>query len=78
MGPGMTAHPRQEVLISSINGYLALAGGVAAVLAGAWLVNLSVLGNMAGGAAVAGIALIIAGVFVCAACTCCSRTKRPC
>jgi regulator of protease activity HflC (stomatin/prohibitin superfamily) len=49
-----------------MNGYLAAAGGILAVLAGAWLIHLSILGSLAGGAALAGIALVLAGIFVCA------------
>jgi regulator of protease activity HflC (stomatin/prohibitin superfamily) len=48
-----------------MNGYVAGAGGLLAVLAGAWLVRAGIMGTVASGVAVAGIALAVAGGFVC-------------
>jgi regulator of protease activity HflC (stomatin/prohibitin superfamily) len=48
-----------------VNGYLAFAGGVLAVLAGVWLMHKAVMNALPGAAALLGIALIVAGVFVC-------------
>jgi regulator of protease activity HflC (stomatin/prohibitin superfamily) len=56
---------RQETRVSSVNGYAAFAGGVLAVLAGLWLMHATGTGNLPGAAAVAGIVLMVAGVFVC-------------
>ena len=61
----MSTHTRQEIPIASLNGYAAGAGGVLAVLAGAWLVHATIMGMAADGAALGGIALVIAGAFVC-------------
>jgi regulator of protease activity HflC (stomatin/prohibitin superfamily) len=49
-----------------MNGYLALAGGVVAVLAGVWMFNAATIGGMAPSATVAGGALVLVGAFVCA------------
>jgi regulator of protease activity HflC (stomatin/prohibitin superfamily) len=61
----MVTHVRQETRVSSVNGYLAFAGGVLAVLAGVWLMHEAAMGSLPGAAAVAGILLMVAGVFVC-------------
>ena len=61
----MTIHTRQEIPISSLNGYAAGTGGVLAVLAGAWIMHASIMGMAAGGAALVGLALVLAGLFVC-------------
>jgi regulator of protease activity HflC (stomatin/prohibitin superfamily) len=56
---------RQETRISSVNGYAAFAGGVLGVLFGLWLLHQAGMGNLPGAAAVAGIVLMVVGVFVC-------------
>ena len=61
----MSTHTRQEIPIASMNGYVAGAGGLLAVLAGAWLFQAAVMGTAAGGVGAAGIVLGVAGVFVC-------------
>lgn len=61
----MSTHTRQEIPIASMNGYVAGAGGLLAVLAGAWLFHAAVMGTAAGGVGAAGIVLGVAGVFVC-------------
>jgi len=61
----MSTHVRQETRISSVNGYAAFAGGVLAVLFGLWLMHGAAMGNAPGAAAVAGIVLMVVGVFVC-------------
>jgi len=61
----MSTHVRQETRISSVNGYAAFAGGVLAVLFGLWLMHGAAMGNVPGAAAVAGIVLMVVGVFVC-------------
>lgn len=61
----MSTHVRQETRIASINGYAAFAGGVLAVVAGLWLMHEAGMGNLPGAAAVAGIVLMVVGVFVC-------------
>jgi regulator of protease activity HflC (stomatin/prohibitin superfamily) len=59
----MATHIRQELQVSSVNGYLALAGGILAVAIGAWL-NLQVATNaLPGVASFIGLVLIAAGVF---------------
>jgi regulator of protease activity HflC (stomatin/prohibitin superfamily) len=61
----MATHVRQETKLSSVNGYLAFGGGVLAAVAGAWLMHEVALDALPGTAAVAGIALFVAGIFVC-------------
>jgi hypothetical protein len=59
--------------LSSVNGYLALAGGVLAATAGAWLTLEAAANALPHTAAVAGVVPIMAGVFVGAGLTCCSQ-----
>jgi regulator of protease activity HflC (stomatin/prohibitin superfamily) len=61
----MSTHTRHEIPLSSLNGYAAGVGGLLAVLAGAWLVHASIVGMASGGAGLGGIALVVAGLFVC-------------
>jgi regulator of protease activity HflC (stomatin/prohibitin superfamily) len=61
----MSTHTRHEIPLSSLNGYAAGIGGLLAVLAGAWLVHASIVGMASGGAALGGIAFVVAGLFVC-------------
>jgi regulator of protease activity HflC (stomatin/prohibitin superfamily) len=62
----MSTHIRQETKITSVNGYLALAGGLLGVFAGVWLLHETAMNALPPTAAFAGIILILAGVFVCA------------
>jgi regulator of protease activity HflC (stomatin/prohibitin superfamily) len=48
-----------------MNGYMAFIGGVLAVLAGVWLLHETAMSVLPGAAAVAGILLMVAGVFMC-------------
>ncbi|WP_296952306.1 SPFH domain-containing protein [uncultured Massilia sp.] len=59
----MTTHQRHETPRASANGYLAFGGGLLAVLAGAWLVKVGV--EAGPGTAIAGVALVLLGVFCC-------------
>jgi regulator of protease activity HflC (stomatin/prohibitin superfamily) len=61
----MSTHTRQEAQFTSMNGYAAFGCGLLAVLAGAWILHAANMGSASGGAAVGGIALAIAGLFVC-------------
>ncbi|QNA87926.1 SPFH domain-containing protein [Massilia sp. Dwa41.01b] len=61
----MTTHVRQEVHVSSVNGYLALAGGLLAIAAGFSLNVLVVKQALPFMASIAGIVLIAAGIFAC-------------
>jgi len=61
----MSTHVRQETRVSSVNGYAAFAGGVLAVVAGLWLMHAAAMSALPGAAAVAGIVLMVLGVFVC-------------
>lgn len=58
----MSTHTRHETPLSSMNGYLALAGGLLAILTGAWLLKTAAEAG-SGLAALLGIAAILAGVF---------------
>lgn len=62
----MSTHTRQEARFTSMNGYAAFACGLLAVLAGAWMIHAVNMGSAPGGAGIAGVALVAAGVFVCA------------
>ncbi|NIA52765.1 SPFH domain-containing protein [Massilia sp. TW-1] len=62
----MSTHTRQEAQFTSMNGYGVFACGLLAVLAGAWILHAANMGSASAGAAVGGIVLAIAGLFVCA------------
>ena len=61
----MSNHVRQETKVSSMNGYLAFVGGLLAVAAGVWLLHETAISVLPGAAAVAGVALMVLGVFMC-------------
>ncbi|QJD99261.1 SPFH domain-containing protein [Massilia forsythiae] len=58
----MSTHTRHETPLSSMNGYLALGGGLLAIPTGAWLLKTAAEAG-SGLAALLGIAAILAGVF---------------
>lgn len=60
----MSQLTRQEIAISSMNGYLAVAGGLVAAAAGLWMLHAAAVGLMTPGPAVAGVVLVLAGVFL--------------
>lgn len=62
----MSTHTRQEAHFTSMNGYAAFACGLLAVLAGAWMVHAVNMSTAPVGAGVGGVALAVAGFFVCA------------